>query len=107
MIDFLGVPLNLVNASGWGAFALLAWVVIRLVLKGQLYPARYVQEIREDRDQRLIEVGAWKAAFEERGIVVRDLLSQNRKLLELSKTSAHILKSLPTSGDIEEEARSG
>ena len=107
MIDFLGVPISLVNASGWGAFSILSWIIIRSVIKGELYPARHVQEMREDRDQRLVEVGAWRSAYEERGKAVNELLMQNRKLLELSETSAHVLKSLPVPGDNTEEVSSG
>jgi hypothetical protein len=106
VIDFMGVPVSLINVSGWGAFSLLAWLLIRSIIVGKLRTEREVIEIRADRDQRLVEVGAWKTAYEERGGTIDELLSQNRKLLELSETSAHVLKSLPVPGETK-EVRSG
>lgn len=107
MIDILGASLNVLDFSGWTAFTVLCWLTIKGYKDGRTYPAVFVDQIREDRDQRLVEVGAWKQAWEARGETIAALMAQNTKLLELSETSAHILKSLPSPGDVQEEVHRG
>ena len=92
MIDFMGVPISLINASGWGAFALLAWVIIRSVIRGHLRTAREVEDLRKDRDARLQEVGKWRLAWEERGTVVTEVLTQNTKLLDHLELTTRVVK---------------
>jgi len=89
MIDFLGVPISLLNVTGWGAFVLLVAAGLRWFVRGDVRTDREYQELVKDRDK-------WQAAWEERGETLRHLLAQNSKLLEVGETSARVLTSLPT-----------
>lgn len=44
---FSGIPWQI---TGWGAFILLAFVVLRAFIKGDVHPDNHVQQIIKDRD---------------------------------------------------------
>lgn len=44
---FSGIPWQI---TGWGAFIILAFVILRAVIKGDLHPDNHVQQIIKDRD---------------------------------------------------------
>lgn len=81
-----------------GAAAVLGLVVM-LILLGRLVPRSILEDLRADRDARITELAAerdtWKAAHqlsEEARHVAQDQVGE---LLELSRTSVHVLTSLP------------
>lgn len=80
-----------------GATAVLV-VVVWLILAGRLVPRSTLEDVRADRDARLAEAHQWREAWKERGEVVRDLMRQNSRLIEVGETSAHVLTSLPREG---------
>lgn len=95
MFELLGVPINLVNLGGWGAFTTLAWVVLRGFLKGDIRTRREVDEIRADRDVRLAERDQWREAWKERGVTLRAKDRQLDQLLRVGEVSTKILTALP------------
>lgn len=82
-------------ASGWLFSALMVATFFRLLYTGKIRTGREVQELRQDRDVRVHEAGTWRATAEEKDEVIRELLKQNARLLEVNEVSAHILQSLP------------
>jgi hypothetical protein len=81
--------------SGWIFAALMVVTFFRLLYTGKIRTGREVQEIRQDRDVRVHEAQAWKATSQEKDEVIRELLKQQAKLLDVNEVSAHVLKSLP------------
>lgn len=90
MFDVLGIPVNLLELSGWG-------VLILLIATGRLRTSQNVKEIREDRDARLAEAAEWKTAWEKSEETKAQLVLQVSQLLALGQVSANILGALPPS----------
>ncbi|MCX4750886.1 hypothetical protein OG455_41130 [Kitasatospora sp. NBC_01287] len=88
-----------------GAAGLVALFVV-LVLRGALVPRSTVRDFRADRDARIADRDArikelmaerdtWRAAYETSEAGRHLSQSQTGELLELSRTAAHVLTSLP------------
>lgn len=89
-----------------GGAAGLVMLIVVLVLRGALVPRSTVRDVRADRDARLADRDArikeltaerdtWRAAYETSEAGRHLSQSQTGELLELSRTAAHLLASLP------------
>jgi hypothetical protein len=99
VIEFMGVPLSIPGLSGWGAFVLLTWVVIRAFVKGDVRTDREFQELRADRDARLKEAARWEEAY----VGERTAHSETRAqltavLIPVGEVTMRTMQSLPASG---------
>lgn len=100
MIDFLGVPLSLVNVTGWGAFSLLSWILVRSFLSGRIRTEREVLELRTESSK-------WQEAWQERGVVILELLSQNAKLLGAQELTNKVVQSVREGTDVGGDKEAG
>lgn len=91
----MGVPLNITSLSGWSISLIIFLVIVRAFIRGDIVPRSVLNDVRADRDARLVEIGAWREAFDEQSIVLRKLTEQNAKLAALSEVTASTLESLP------------
>lgn len=85
MSDLLGIAPGTLGASG------LVAIIVVLVLTGRLLPRSTFSEMRRDRDM-------WRAAYAESEAARREERAQANEMLELARTSAHVLESLPGVG---------
>lgn len=89
---------------GLPAFQLTAGVlvalVVLLVLTGRLVPRRVVEDTRADRDARIAEARAeaatWREAWELEHQVRLVQAKHVEALLEVGRTTTHVLSALPT-----------
>lgn len=90
------------------ATALLALVVL-LVLWGKLVPKSYLDELRAEKDARIVEVkedrDLWKAAYENELSINRELTGQVSLLSEVGRTADHVIRSLPAAAAAVEGSR--
>lgn len=83
-----------------GAAGLLSGVVV-LVLTGRLLPKSSVDEMRADKDR---QIDTWRTAYE-RALEVQD--EQRRhitELLEATRTTTHVIQSLPRAAGLDERS---
>lgn len=87
------------NVAQGGAAAVLGLVVL-LILVGRLVPRRSVDDIRGDYQARIAELIAerdmWRTAHQVSEEARHEEQQQNREMLELARTSVHVLRSLPS-----------
>lgn len=110
MIEVMGIPLSIINVSGWGAFALLVWILVHGFITGKIHPDRVVKEIREERDARVKAAEAdrdarvagaddaarkWQEAWQQSQEALIESVGQGSRMIEVSETVAHALSSLP------------
>lgn len=85
------------SATEWSAAGLLSLAVL-LILWGKLVPKSVVNDIRNDRDARLVEARSetddWKVAYQAVEEARRLQAQQLGELLELAKTTDHLIRSL-------------
>jgi F0F1-type ATP synthase membrane subunit b/b' len=97
-----------VNVAEGGAAAIVTFVVL-LILLGRLVPRSVLEDVRKDRDARVAEAIAdrdariaeahaerdtWRDAHKESEAARIEAQSQVGELIELSRTSAHVLRAL-------------
>lgn len=92
------------NVAQGGATAVLGLVVL-LILVGRLVPRRTVDDMRADYQARIDQLTAerdtWRAAHQVSEEARHEEHQQNRDMLELARTSVHVLRSLPsTAGEV-------
>lgn len=82
-----------------GAVGLVALFFL-LFYFGKVVPRRTVDEIIRQADARVVraesETGEWREAHALTDLANRVLIDQNRELIELARTSDHLLKSIHT-----------
>lgn len=89
-----------------GGAAGLVMLIVVLVLRGALVPRSTLRDVRADRDARLadrdarikeliVERDTWRIAYENSEAGRHMSQAQTGELLELSRTAAHLLQSLP------------
>lgn len=87
------------NVVQGGASTVLGLVVM-LILIGRLVPRRNVDDLREDHKARIAELIAerdmWRTAHQVSEEARHEDQQQIREMLELSRASVHVLRSLPT-----------
>ncbi len=93
---------NTVITNG-GAAGILALAVLA-VLRGWLVPRKVLEEAREDREARLVDmrqqVDDWKAAFQASEQRATVLAGQVGELLELARATDEFVRSVPRGGRV-------
>jgi hypothetical protein len=81
-----------------GAAAVLG-IVVLFILLGRLVPRRAVDDLREDYAARIAELiterDMWRTAHQVSEEARHEDQMQAREMLELSRASVHVLRSLP------------
>lgn len=81
-----------------GAGGLLAFAVI-LILRGSLIPRRVVDDMRTEKDK---QIDTWRMAFESGQKVQETQRQQITILLEATKTTTHVIESIPRAARLSE-----
>lgn len=88
-----GLPIGSLGASG------VVLLVVLLIIKGKLAPRSVIDDLRADRDSRILELTTerddWKAAYQNSEESRRVLIEQNAELVELARTGTAVLQNLP------------
>lgn len=84
-----------------GGFGLLVAGGVWLVLTGRLLPRSTLEDLRQDRDDRVAEARAetqvWREAYESSKRANEALAIQLNQMLEVGHTANRVLQSLPGS----------
>lgn len=76
-------------------------IAVLMILRGKLVPSRVVDDIRADRDARLVDARAetddWRTAYNRVEEIRRIQAQQLNDLLELAKTTDAFIRSLQSS----------
>ncbi|MEE6273529.1 hypothetical protein V2J56_09240 [Georgenia sp. MJ206] len=99
----MGVPLSIPGLTGWGAFVMLTWVIIRAFVKGDVRTDREFQELRADRDARLKEAAEWQTAHAKEIAAHEETRRQVTALLPVGQITAKVMRSLPV--DVNQEGQ--
>lgn len=90
------------NVAQGGAATVLG-VVVLFILLGRLVPRRTVDDLRADYqariEQLIVERDMWMAAHKVSEEARHEDQQQSREMLELARTSVHVLRSLPSTGE--------
>lgn len=86
-----------INIAQGGAIALVTLIVL-LILRGNLVPRSVVEDVRQDRNDRIqalvAERDAWRDAYRESEAARVESQAQVGELLELSRTADHVLRAI-------------
>lgn len=68
-------------------------LVVLLILRGRLVPRSTLEDLRKDKDR---QIDTWQTAYE-RSEQAREIMrDQITELLEMAKTTTHVIESLPS-----------
>lgn len=87
----MGGFLSELNAFGPLTASGMVLLTVWLILRGHLIPRSYYAELKADRDY-------WRKASESKEQANRELLAQQRELLDAALTTQRVIESLPPGG---------
>lgn len=89
-----GLPVSIGQIGPWGLFLLLAFLVVRSVVKGDLVPRQTYEDTIHDRDM-------WRAAHMTSEAARQEERDQKQELLEHARVTAAVMNALPRPSDKE------
>lgn len=90
LTDLIG-DLPLADLSGWGAFLLLSFLILRMVLKGDVVPSKQHDEVRADRD-------SYRELFQGQQAVNNELAAAIKVVIPFVESADHALRSIQAMG---------
>lgn len=66
-------------------------IIVWLILTGRLVPKRTVDALLSGRDAQIED---WKSAYETRGELAQETLSQSSRMLEANTVTQHVLEEI-------------